>query len=205
MTEKRLDGKFNLKTWSLLFFTVSLIGWAFETLICYFQSGDITDRGFLTLPFCPIYGFPVCVIYFLLGTPTDGLFFHLLGGGKGNEKSDQGRRAVAVVLYYLSSALFATAVELIVGVSLNKVGLPLWSYGDTPLTFMKVISLPVSIAWGGMITVFAQVCIPPLMRLFTKLPEGKKQFLTSLLWTATLADFLANGVYFLLTGNHFIG
>ena len=71
--------KFDLKTWSLLFLSVSFFGWVFETIVCFVQSGRISDRGFLTLPFCPIYGFPVCVIYFLLGTPTDGFFFRLLG------------------------------------------------------------------------------------------------------------------------------
>ena len=203
MKEGRLFEKFDLKTWSLLFFCVSFFGWVFETVVCYVQSGHITDRGFLSLPFCPIYGFPVCVIYFLLGTPTNGLFFRLIAE-KNKARKIYFQKALAVLFYFLTAALFATAVEFIVGVSFNRIGLSLWSYGDTPLTFMTVISLPVSLVWGGLITIFAQFCIRPLMRSISKIPERKRQFLACLFWTAILADFLANGVYFLLSGKHFI-
>ena len=60
---------------SLLFFSVSFIGWLFETILCTVQSGRFCDRGFLTLPFCPIYGTPVCILFLVFGKPSNGRFY----------------------------------------------------------------------------------------------------------------------------------
>lgn len=56
----------------LIFLTISFIGWAMETVYCSLLNGKFCDRGFLTLPFCTIYGFSIMAIYLLIGTPQKG-------------------------------------------------------------------------------------------------------------------------------------
>ena len=41
---------------ALVFYFVSFIGWCGETLLFLVRFGRLRDRGFLTLPFCTIYG-----------------------------------------------------------------------------------------------------------------------------------------------------
>ena len=61
-----------LSKYFLLTMLLSFIGWAFETVYVYFLFGRYTDRGFMTMPFCPIYGCSMMAAYFLLGTPSEG-------------------------------------------------------------------------------------------------------------------------------------
>ena len=59
---------------ALLFFFISFAGWCGETLLFLIRFGQLRDRGFLTLPFCTIYGSSVLGVGLLLGTPEGGRF-----------------------------------------------------------------------------------------------------------------------------------
>lgn len=206
MEEKNFsNAKRDFLSISLMFFLISFIGWAFETVLCFFQSGEYCDRGFLTLPFCPIYGAPVCFVFFLFGRPSDGLFYRLIGGEKSKSRgqSRDFRKFRSVIIYYFAAMMVATAVELVVGVAFDSAGLSLWSYNGVPFCFMEVVCLPVSLGWGFLITFFAQFILPAFERGILKLPRRLKTWLVAILWTATLADFLYNGAYFLLNKRHF--
>lgn len=204
MTVGHSKKKIDFQTASLLFFLVSMFGWIFETVICYVQSGEYCDRGFLSLPFCPIYGAPVCLIYYWFGRPTDGLFYRLLS--KKNPKAQgQGRgfqKFLSVTLYFLASGIIATTAELAVGLSLEWAGLSLWSYNGMPFCFLEVVCLPVSLAWGALITLFSQFILPPIERLLLRIPKKIRAFLNAVLWTALIADFAYNAAYYLVNGSH---
>ncbi len=50
----------------LYFFIYSVLGWILETIYCRILDGKWTNRGFMTGPYCPIYGFgSLLIIYFL--------------------------------------------------------------------------------------------------------------------------------------------
>ena len=57
---------------AILFFILSFFGWCAETALFLFRWNVLADRGFLTLPFCTIYGTAVLAEHFLLGTPQTG-------------------------------------------------------------------------------------------------------------------------------------
>lgn len=196
--------KIDFQTASLLFFLVSLFGWIFETVICYVQSGEYCDRGFLSLPFCPIYGVPVCLIYYWFGRPTDGLFYRLLSreNSKGRGQGRVFRKFLSVTLYFLASGIIATGAELVVGLSLKWAGLSLWSYNGVPFCFLEVVCLPVSFVWGALITLFSQFILPPIECLFLRIPKKIQAVLNALLWTALIADFAYNVAYYLVNGSH---
>lgn len=51
----------------LLFFIYSVIGYLCEIIYCFIgNGGKFENRGFLTGPYCPIYGFGALIIIFLL-------------------------------------------------------------------------------------------------------------------------------------------
>ena len=84
-------GKYNSLLLSTLVF--SFIGWLFESILFRITYGSWYDRGFLTLPFCPIYGFTLLIIYLLFGT--------INGGGILFNKVKKG--SFRTILYFLVS------------------------------------------------------------------------------------------------------
>ena len=53
----------------LMFMLISCIGWCMETVYVLLRFGHLSDRGFLSMPFCPIYGASILAVYFAVGTP----------------------------------------------------------------------------------------------------------------------------------------
>lgn len=208
--EKKPDlEKRDFQSSSLLFFSISFIGWLFETILCTVQSGRFCDRGFLTLPFCPIYGAPVCILFLIFGKPTNGKFYEYF---LSKIKKDRGQvraitknllKSLSVFLYFFTSAVLATLFELVVGLTFENAGLSLWSYNGMSYSYKGVVCLPVSLGWGILITFFAQFPLPWIERKLISLPKRIKQGLTAVLWTAILTDFLYNLTYYLTQGEQF--
>lgn len=183
--------RYDVTVVTLAFFVISFLGWAYETALMYLWHGRYFDRGFLTLPFCPIYGAPVCLLYLLLGTPQAGKFASFFEGRFG-QKTGAFWVFLRYVLYFLLSAAFATFAELSVGLLFEGVGVSLWSYSDQPLNFRGHICLHVSLLWGVLLTVFMRFIMPSLLRLLAKIPKKFRGILCLLLLTATLVDFFWN-------------
>ena len=49
---------------TIIFAAVSFLGWCFEKVGRLTVFNAIGDRGFLSLPVCPIYGYTVLLIFF---------------------------------------------------------------------------------------------------------------------------------------------
>ena len=204
MKEKCENKKRDFQTVTLLFFLISFIGWAFETGVCFVQNGEFYDRGFLFLPFCPVYGAPVCLIYFLFGRPSDGLFYRLIE----RKKLKSGRQVrvldkiVSIVAYFLTAMAIATLGELVVGLMLEKNGVTLWQYGGN-YCYKGLICLPVSLAWGVLISLFAQFVLEKIERFVARIPKKFGLFLSVFLWVALGIDFVLNWLYVVNNGTHF--
>ena len=205
MAKKLVEQKRDFQSTSLLFFAVSLIGWVFETAVCAINSGKFYDRGFLTLPLCPIYGAPVCLAWLILGKPTSGFFYRLLT--KKNQKPPRYVRVLAkigaVLLYFIATALLATLFELVIGLGFESFGLSLWSYGNGRTCYKGVVCLEVSLCWGLLMTFFAQFVLTKMENAMIAISPKIKRGLTAILWTAVLADFAYNISYYFLNGKHF--
>jgi uncharacterized membrane protein len=183
---------------------VSFIGWAFETGVCFVQSGEFYDRGFLLLPFCPVYGAPVCLIYLLFGRPSDGFFYRLIE----RKKQKLGRQVcvldkiLSIFAYFLTAMAIATLGELIVGIVLENNGVSLWSYGGK-FSYKGLVCLPVSVAWGGLISLFSQFALPKIENLVARIPKKFGLYLSIFLWVAIGIDFALNWLYVMKNGVHF--
>ena len=151
----------------LLTMAISFLGWAFETTYVYFQSGRFYNQGFMRLPFCPIYGCSVMVVYWLLGVPRKGV-------------EDNGgvllKRIQSPLGRWMTYALFAflipSAAELIVGSFFDRLfSLRLWSYQSYPLHINGYVCLPVSLAWTALIIFFMRYLFLPIKRTIFRAPD----------------------------------
>lgn len=176
---------------SFVFLAVSYFGWVYETLLCAVSSGAFFDRGFLTLPFCPIYGGVACGLGLLIGTPTEGNLAKAIGRVCRRYGWSNGvERALRYTAYYLLSVLLATAVELVVGLLFQRLGYDLWSYANEPYNFKGVVCPSVSICWGFLLTVGMRYPYTWMMRLAESAPTKTLAIPTVLLLAALLVDFI---------------
>ncbi|WP_432650468.1 putative ABC transporter permease [Huintestinicola sp.] len=117
---------FSLYEMCLLFLIWSFIGWAIEVCAHALKMGEYSNRGFLSMPICPIYGVGVLIITIILGRFMD----------------------LPIVVFILSS-LICTAFELAVGVLMKLIFHNMWwDYSDEHFNFKGYICLKVSIEWG---------------------------------------------------------
>ena len=166
--------------YALLYFLISFLGWLWETLYMAIAFGGFYDRGFLSLPLCPIYATCIFAVYFLLGTPQKGR------GILKNVRKTHHR----ILFYAFFALLLPTAAELAFGAFFDRIlGVTLWTYRHYPCNFYGYICLPVSLSWPVMLLLFMRFCFPPLQKFAFALPEKASIRLALLLTLAVITDF----------------
>lgn len=163
MEKRKKDrGRYGLNRYFLLWTFFSLLGWAFEVGVMYVEGHGFINRGFLSLPVCPIYGTVIVGAYLLLGR---------LNEPKGLLKPIK-RRWLFCLLYLVAVFLLPTVVELFSGWFFDKVlGVSLWSYRHYPYHIGDYVCLPVSLGWGIGLFLCLQLLLPPVKTLIGKLPN----------------------------------
>ena len=121
---------------SSVFFVLSFLGWCMETVYCSDFFTKFPDRGFLTLPFCVIYGAPPCLARLLFGTPREG---RLARAADKAGLNGAGSILFRYGSYFLLSAGTATLFELSFGALFDAFGVRLWNYSRRPLNFRGYI------------------------------------------------------------------
>lgn len=163
----------------ILFMAISFLGWLVETvffLICY---GKYYDRGFMTLPFCTIYGFSFLLLWFLIGEP---------GGTKGRVK-----RGSSPLRYFLLCALIPTALELLTGWFFQRsFGLRLWSYENYRFHFRGYICLEYALLWGILIPPCMKYIFRPVKNYIFSLAASKTGILAAVLSILAAVDWAVN-------------
>lgn len=108
------------------FFLFSVIGWMVESIYISLCNKKLTNRGFMTGPFCPIYGVGATLGYIILHP-----FAH------------------NIVVLYIVGALLATAFEYLVAQLMMKLfGEVWWDYNNKFCNYKGVICLESTLAWG---------------------------------------------------------
>lgn len=151
-----------------LFFIFSFIGWCSEVVFAAIREKRFVNRGFLNGPFCPIYGFGVLIIDFLLKPFGHNMAALLIG-----------------------SLLIGSGLEWLAGFLLEKLfGQKWWDYSDQPHNLNGYICLKFSILWSvaGALTVRFVV---PLTEYFVSLmPKPLGYVLLTVLGAVLLSDFI---------------
>ena len=114
--------------YQLLFYFIiySVMGWIMETVLCSYNEKKFVNRGYLSGPYCPIYGVGMCLIIVTLSSYQDRLTDLFLGG-----------------------MLVASALEYFTGWIMEKLfHAKWWDYSDKKFNLHGRICLQISIAWG---------------------------------------------------------
>ena len=173
---------------------VSFAGWCFEKIGRMLVYGDNGDRGFLTLPLCPIYGISVVAVFLLCGTPTflRGVIGARIRKSRIWERVVKNKTWRKYLFYFIFVTVLATLSELVVGLIAKAAGTPLWDYSQKAFNFMGVICLSFSLMWGTLITAFMGLAWKPSYTLIHKIPAPTVKKLGGTLAVAVATDFTVN-------------
>lgn len=128
---------YHLLNW---FFLYSFFGWLFESTYVSIKSRKLVNRGYVTGPFCTIYGVGALSVYLIL-RPVQENFF----------------------LLYFGGVLVATLIEYITAVIMEKLfHTTWWDYSGKRFQFQGRICLGSSVAWG-FFTVLLFVVLQPFV------------------------------------------
>ncbi|MBP5359480.1 MAG: putative ABC transporter permease [Treponema sp.] len=156
------------------FILYSFIGWTIEVAFHAVTIGKIINRGFLAGPICPVYGFGMIAVLFIMS------FLPV------NPETGQ----VNTWLTFLTGSIFTTLVELIAGWGLDKLfHARWWDYSDMPFNFHGYICLAFCIIWGLAVTLALKVLHPFIHSITVALiPQKYGIFILAFLYTATIVD-----------------
>ena len=135
------------------FLLYSFLGWITEVIFYAVTEGNIINRGFLSSPVCPVYGFGVLSVFAAVN------HFDAAAGVTSFGQS------VSIPLVFFCGMVLATAVELIAGWALDRLfHARWWDYSDKPLNLNGYICLEFSIMWGFAITFVIKLFHPQLLK-----------------------------------------
>ena len=129
---------FTLNQLFFYFIIYSVMGWIMETILCSYNEKKFVNRGYLSGPYCPIYGVGMCLIILTLSSYQDRLTDLFLGG-----------------------ILVASTLEYFTGWLMEKLfHTKWWDYSDKKFNLHGRICLQISLAWGVLSLVIIKVVQP---------------------------------------------
>lgn len=130
----------SLPAYICLFFVVSFVGWAFESVYAVFAGGKWERRGFLYSPVCPIYGLGVVAIIVAV---------RLI--------DNSGAIALTWWQVFLLSFFGSAVLEYVTSVALEKLFHAYWwDYSNLPFNINGRVCLPAATLFGlgGLFSVY---------------------------------------------------
>lgn len=150
----------------LLFIAYSFIGWACETVFCFFATHTLTNRGFLNGPLCPIYAVGAYgTIWLARLVPHQIAAVFLLG------------LAVDTLVEYLTGTL----LELVFHTKY-------WDYSEDRFNFRGRICLVNSLLFGAMSAALIFWIHPAMRHLLLQIPAAVRQWTAGVLTVLFAAD-----------------
>ena len=164
-----MDFFYNI-TWT--FFIYAFIGWCAEVIYAAVTLGYFVNRGFLSGPVCPIYGFGVLIVLGALSPLADNL-----------------------LLLYLGSVVLTSLLEFLAGFLLEKLfSQRWWDYTDMPFNIGGYVCLKFSLLWGLGCVLVVKVAHPAIVRLYSLIPRPIGIGILILFSLAIVTDAAAAGV-----------
>ena len=173
----------------LVVITVSFFGFCIENIFMSFRWGHMDNRNSV-LPFILGYGLSMLGIYLLFGTPLSPKFFT-------NPLALNGELARGI--YYFAIAFLCVSIgEIVIGQITEWVcGVVWWNYSTIPLHLTKYTSVPTSIGFALIITIFMKYGFYPLWSLFSKMKYQTLVFISISLLIVITLDTLNSMLYML--------
>ena len=154
------------------FLVYSCLGWCLEVVYAAATTGQIVNRGFLNGPVCPIYGFGMVIVLFVL-TP----FEH------------------STLALYIGGVILPSTLELVGGWALYKLyHTRWWDYSDKPFNIGGYICLEFSLLWGVGTLVMMKAIHPTIAGLVELVPPFIGFLLMCFLYAVYAADVVVTAV-----------
>lgn len=149
-----------------IFVIYAFLGWCAEVIFSTIQTRKFINRGFLNGPYCPVYGFGIIIVLFLLTPIKDNLF-----------------------LFFLASILLTTLLEFFTGYILERnFNRKWWDYKNEKFNIRGYVCVRSSIVWG-LASVFVFYVFQPTVDNFIKfLPKNIELTLAVFLAIALIVD-----------------
>lgn len=156
---------YNLINYFIFF---SFIGWIWESIYVSVTEHRIVNRGYVTGPFCTIYG-------------VGGIFMTVtLQPFKDN-----------LIMLFLLAVVFTTTLEYVTAVVMEKLfHTSWWDYTMEKFNYKGRISLKSSLAWGFASLFLFNVLIPFVNRLMSLFPERAGRIAIRVIAVIYIIDFV---------------
>lgn len=153
-----------------LFTFYSFGGWCLEVSYYFKNEKRFVNRGFLKGPFCPIYGFCIVTLIFLLEPYKNN-----------------------ILILFISAFFITSLLEYITGLVLEKTfKTKWWDYSDDPFNIHGRVCLPYSLLWATGEVIIITIINPLIINLIYSIPY----FLNSLFFYFIVFYFILD---FLIT------
>ncbi|MEG0912506.1 MAG: putative ABC transporter permease [Oscillospiraceae bacterium] len=149
-------------------FIYAFLGWCSEVIFAASNQGRFVNRGFLNGPLCPIYGFGVAAVIYLLAPLSE----HLL-------------------VLYVGSVLLTSLLELVTGFLMEKLfHQKWWDYSDMPFNLGGYICLAFSLMWGIVCVLIVRVIHPLITGFVSIIPTTLGIILLCVFSATAIADLI---------------
>lgn len=148
------------------FMMYSFLGWLMESIYVSVKTKGLVNRGFLSGPFCPIYGTGALLIVLTLTPVVKNLLLLFLGG-----------------------FLIATVVEYLIGAALEKLfHATWWDYSKMPFNIKGRVCLERSAEWGLLSVFMMRVLQPAIVDITNAIPRTWGEWLGTILLAYLVVD-----------------
>jgi len=131
-------------------------GWVCETIFCSINQKKVVNRGFLSGPICPVYGFGGLIVIYILAPLRD-----------------------SIPLLFLFGMVAATTLEYVTSFVLEKLfSTRWWDYSDLRLNIHGRVCLQFSLIFGVLSVVAVKLLHPPFAALVAVIPVEAKPWIT---------------------------
>lgn len=158
----------NFNTYFLYLFIYSVIGWICEVIFCKIVHGNWTNRGFLSGPYCPIYGFGALFILLLLWPVKEN-----------------------PILIFILSLIITTVLEYITSFAMEKIfNAKWWDYSNEPLNINGRICVGTAIPFGILGLILTYFIHPHITIFINLIPDWLINYLIGGLISLILLDII---------------
>lgn len=162
-----INMNFELILWWLVIY--AFLGWCVEVIYATASRGIFVNRGFLSGPYCPIYGFGALLVLWVTAPFADGL-----------------------VGLFLASMILCSVLELVAGWLMEVFFKQRWwDYSDYPFNIGGYVCLEFSLLWGLACVFMIKIIQPMIVGLTPQLTSQTGLIILGVIIVALLADLIA--------------
>ncbi len=177
---------------SMIVVIVSFLGFCVENVSRICSKGILDNRN-MHLPFLLGYGLAIVALFAIFGTPQKPRFFR--------RSMTFSRSWMGVAYYFAAASLCVMVGEIALGEFVEKTaGIIWWDYTNIPLHITRYTSIPTTLCFATLITVFMGCFFMPLYDFLIRKASVGLAILTFTLLAALTVDFLVSAAAMYRTG-----